>query len=372
MAVFFKTISDVLNSDITWMRWAIAGGIVALSILLAFLSKYILGAIAKPFTKKTKTIIDDLILEAIIAPVFAWLLAGGLWIAAIRLIDAKEKEDIVHKIFIIIFIGIAAVAVSRILHALLHWYSIEIAPNTKSDFDDRLIPLLTRVADIIVYSFAFLIILGRLGIDIGPYLAGLGIGGLAVALALQPTLTNFLSGTYVISDSIIRKGDYIQLESGVEGTVEEIGWRITKIRHWQGNLIILPNSKLSDAVVTDFEKPDTSMVFGVDGGISYNSDLDKVERVITEVASDVMKNFPEGGKDFAPVVRFKNFGDSNIIFSVVLKAENRGASFVLKHHFIKALHKRFQNEGIVMEFPVRKLYFDGSAPTGMLDQTRKS
>jgi small-conductance mechanosensitive channel len=363
---------DFLKSDVLWVRWAVAGGIVAIALLLAFLSKYIIGAIVKPFTKKTKTIIDDLIVEAIKAPVFAWLVAGGLWIAAIRLIDSKDVEDVVHKVFIAIFIGIGGIAVSRVVHAILHWYSVEIAPRTTSDFDDRLIPLLQRVADIIIYSFAFLIIMGQIGINIGPFLAGLGIGGVAIALALQPTLTNFLSGTYVISDSVIRKGDYIQLDSGLEGTVEEIGWRITKIRHWQGNLVILPNTKLSDAIVTDFEKPDLSMVFTVDGGVAYSSDLEKVERVITEVADNIMKSSADGAKDFVPVVRFKNFGDSNINFSVVMKAQNRGGTFAFKHLFIKSLHKRFQSEAIIMEYPVRKVYLEGNANSDMIARNNQS
>jgi small-conductance mechanosensitive channel len=360
---------DFLKSTDPLTKWLVSGGIVVVALLLAFLSKYIIGAIVKPFTKKTKTIIDDLIIEAINAPIFAAIIAGGLWIGINRILTVDKTESIINKIFIIVIILIIGMALSRIVHALLEWYSVEIAPRTASDFDDRLVPLLSRVADIIVYSFAFLVILGRIGVNIGPYLAGLGIGGLAVALALQPTLTNFLSGTYVISDSVIRKGDYIQLESGVEGTVEEIGWRITKIRHWQGNLVILPNTKLSDAVVTDFEKPDLSMVFGVDGGVSYDSDLDKVEQVIVEVATAVLKNNAEGVKDFTPSVKFKNFGDSNINFSVVLKAQNRAGTFALKHYFIKALHKRFQNEGIIMEYPVRKVYLDGGNSGTMFNRT---
>ena len=363
---------DFLKSTDPLTKWLVSGGIVVVALLLAFLSKYIIGAIVKPFTQKTKTIIDDLIIEAINAPIFAAIIAGGLWIGINRILTVARTESIVNKIFIIVIIGIIGLAVSRIVHALLEWYSVEIAPRTASDFDDRMVPLLSRVADIIVYSFAFLVILGRIGVNIGPYLAGLGIGGLAVALALQPTLTNFLSGTYVISDSVIRKGDYIQLESGVEGTVEEIGWRITKIRHWQGNLIILPNTKLSDAVVTDFEKPDLSMVFGVDGGVSYDSDLDKVEQVIVEVATAVLKNNAEGVKDFTPSVKFKNFGDSNINFSVILKAQNRAGTFALKHYFIKALHKRFQNEGIIMEYPVRKVYLDGDNSGTMFNRTESS
>jgi small-conductance mechanosensitive channel len=248
------------------------------------------------------------------------LITAGLWIGITRLPEVVNHVNNINKGFIVVFWLITGFAVSRLTHAILTWYSVEVAPRTKSDFDDRLVPLLKRVADVIIYSITFLLALDQLHVNINPLLASLGIGGLAVALALQPTLSNFLSRTYVIADSIIRKGDYIQLDSGLEGTVEEIGWRITRIRSWQGNLVILPNSKFSDAVVTDFEEPKTSMLFGIDGGVSYSYDLDKVERIIAEVASDVMENNPEGGKDFAPVVRFKKFGDFNINFSVVFKA----------------------------------------------------
>ena len=362
---------NFLSSNQPWVKWLISGGILAIFLLVAFVSKYILNLFMKVFVKKTKTILDDLVIQALTPPIFIFLVTVGLWIGFTRLPELAAYIDKINVGFMIVIYTIAAFTISRITNAFLTWYSFEIAPRTKSDFDDRLIPVLKRVADVIIFSIAFLLVLDKLHVNISPLLASLGIGGLAVALALQPTLSNFLSGTYVISDSIIRKGDYIQLDSGLEGTVEEIGWRITRIRTWQGNLVILPNSKLSDAVVTDFEKPDTSMLFGVDGGVSYSSDLDKVEQVITEVASDVMKTNPAGAKDFAPVVRFKNFGDSNINFSVVLKAESRGASFVLKHYFIKALHKRFQNEGIVIEFPVRKIYFDSSTTTRMFDQNKK-
>jgi len=100
--------------------------------------------------------------------------------------------------------------------------------------------------------------------------------------------------------------------------------------------------------------------------------LEKVEQVIIEVATDVLKNNPEGVKDFTPSVKFKNFGDSNINFSVVMKAQNRAGTFALKHYFIKALHKRFQNEGIVMEYPVRKVYLDGGNSGTMFNQPKNS
>lgn len=363
---------NLFTSNEPWAKWVISAGIFVIFLLLAFLSRFILNVFVRMFTKHTKTVLDDLIVHALTGPIFAFLVAAGIWIAVARLPEVVTFVDVIHKIFIIAYIGIAAVGVVRVVSALLTWYSAEISSRTKSSFDDRLVPILRRLADVIIYVIALMIILDQLTVNISGLLAGLGIGGLAVALALQPTLSNFLSGTYVISDAIIRKGDYIQLDSGPEGTVEEIGWRITKIRHWQGNLIIMPNSKLSDAIVTDYEKPEASMSFGVECGVSYASDLEKVERVAIEVAKEVMNKNPEGKKDFTPVVRFNKFDDSNINFTVVLKATDRVAHFVLKHYFIKALHKRFSDEGIEIQYPVRKLLFGSNIPFGVSGQdTRK-
>src|SRR5271157_4229962 len=133
---------DFLISTDPLTKWLVSGGVVVLAFLLAFLSKYILGAIVKPFTRKTKTIIDDLILEAVNMPLFAAIIAGGLWIGINRILTDAKIESIVNKIFIIIIIVIIGMVISRVIHAILEWYSVEIAPRTASDFDDRLVPLL--------------------------------------------------------------------------------------------------------------------------------------------------------------------------------------------------------------------------------------
>ena len=262
-----------------------------------------------------------------------------------------------HEIAVILFIAIAAVALVRVVNTFIAWYLTDIAPRTKTKIDDKLIPPLRRVGTVIIYIITLLIIFDQLGLNISPLIAGLGIGGIAVALALQPTLSNFLAGTYVMSDAVIHIGDYIVLDSGQEGYVEDIGWRTTKMRHWQGNLIVLPNSKLAEAIVTDYEKPDKSLIFTIACGVSYDSDLEKVERITLEVAEEILQKYPEGDKDFEPLVRFKEFGDSNINFAVVLKCVDRVGQFVIKNQFIKALHQRFNQEGIEIQYPARKLYF---------------
>lgn len=344
----------------TWEQWAISAGIFLLFIALAFALKLILGGVLRLLAHRTKTRLDDMIIRALTTPVFVALVIGGLWLALARLPELSSQLDIIRKIAVVLFIGVASVALVRVGNAFLAWYSAEIAPRTKTKIDDKLIPLVRRVGTAVVYVLALLIILDQLGVNISPLLAGLGIGGLAVALALQPTLSNFLAGTYVMSDAVVHVGDYVTLDSGQEGWVEDIGWRSTKLRHWQGNLIVLPNSKLAEAIVTDYEQPDKSLTFRVECGVSYDSDLDKVEQVTMAVAKEILQRCPEGAKDFEPVVRFKEFGDSNINFAVVLKSVDRMGHFIIKHEFIKALHKRFNEEGIEIQYPARKLYFADS------------
>jgi small-conductance mechanosensitive channel len=356
-----------LPTEAEMISWAISASIVAGFVALAFLSRLILSLTIRVIAHRTKTTLDDLIIKSLTAPVFIIIIAAGIWIALSRVIELDSYQATIHQVFVILYITIAAIALIRIIHAVLNWYSVEMAGRTKSEVDDRLIPVLRRIVDIPIYGIALMIILDELHINISPILAGLGIGGLAVALALQPTLSNFLAGTYVISDAVIHKGHYIMLDSGQEGTVEDIGWRTTKIRHWQGNLIVLPNSKLADAIVTDYEKPEASMLFTVDCYVGYDSDLAKVELISLEIARELLRTNPLGSKDFEPVLRFNHFGDSNIEFTVILKGIDRVAQFTLKHEFIKALHKRFQEEKIEIQYPTRKLYFANNV-SGLFDE----
>ena len=338
-----------------WQNWTVSIIIVAVFFILALVVRLFLKRIVSIFTQKTKTILDDLIVKAIVTPIFLFLIFGGLWIAISRTPELARYLTVTHKIFTSVFIIIGALAITRVANAFLTWYGAEIAIKTQSKIDDKLIPLLRRVVIFVVFVLALLFILQAWGINISALLAAIGIGGLAVALALQPTLTNFLAGTYVMSDAVIRIGDYIMLDGGHEGFVENIGWRTTKLRSWQGNTIIIPNSKMADAITTDFEEPDKSVLFGIDCGVSYQSDLETVEKVTVDVARDVLKRLPEGAKDYEPVLRFKQFGDSNINFSIVLKSNDRAGQFVVKHEFIKALNKKYREENISIEYPVRKL-----------------
>ena len=221
------------------------------------------------------------------------------------------------------------------------------------------VTIFKNLSKIFILLIGVLIILQTLGISITPILTTLGIGGLAVALALQDTLSNLFSGLHLVATKKIRVGDYIKLETGEEGYVVDITWRNTIIRQLPNNLIIIPNSKLSQSIVTNFYLPEKVLSVLIDVGVSYDSDLEKVERVTLEVAREVMREVEGGVPEFEPFLRFHTFDDFSINFTVILRAKEFVDQYRVKHEFIKRLKKRYDKEGIEIPFPIRTIYMKG-------------
>jgi small-conductance mechanosensitive channel len=215
---------------------------------------------------------------------------------------------------------------------------------------------LTRlVVRAVIIGIGFLTVLNGLGISITPILTALGVGGLAVALALQDTLANVFAGLYVIAAGQIRLGDYVRLDSGQEGYVTDIGWRSTTIRMLANNLVLVPNAKLAQAVVTNYDLPERDLAVLVAIGVDYGSDLEHVERVTVDVAREVLQTIDGGVPTFEPFIRFHTFGDSSVQFTVILRGNQFVSQYALKHEFIKRLHHRYAAEGITIPFPMRTL-----------------
>jgi small-conductance mechanosensitive channel len=216
--------------------------------------------------------------------------------------------------------------------------------------------ILENLSRIIIFSIGGLIILNSFGISITPILTTLGIGGLAVALALQDTLSNFFAGLSTIATNKIKTGDYVRLEGGEEGYVQDISWRYTTIRMLQGNQIIVPNNKLSSANIINYYLPDLDMAVLVNLGVSYDSDLQNVEKVTVEVGQEVMKEVQGGVPDFEPFIRYNQFADFSINFTVILRCKEFVDQYLVIHEFVKRLHKRYKEEEIEIPFPVRTIY----------------
>lgn len=249
----------------------------------------------------------------------------------------------------IVAIVIATLITARIVGTLMRrWMAKTGAVPATSIFVN-----ITRVA-IVILGAGFA--LSVLGISITPVITALGVGGLAVALALQDTLSNLFAGLQIVASKQIRPGDYLLLDTGQEGTVTDTAWRTTTLRTQSDNLVIVPNSVLAQAIVTNYRLPAEAVATTVEFGVAYNADLALVERVTAEVARQVMA---EAGHDVGerdPIVRFRSFADSHIQCAAVLYVPGFTDQFPLKSAFIKALHERFAAEGIAFPYPTRTVH----------------
>jgi small-conductance mechanosensitive channel len=283
-------------------------------------------------------------------PIFLVILIGGFYVSlqSLNIFQIYHKQ--LNDIFFVIITFLIATVISRTINISFGNYlkmkkGLERSPNLISSF-----------FSIIVYLIAVVIILGYFKLDITPLLAGVGVGALAIGLALQSTLANFFAGLHLISDQPIRVGDFIELDKETSGFVEDIGWRSTRIKTMTDNLIIVPNGKLADSTILNYSMPKQDLTIWIPCGVAYESDLQKVEEVTLEVAKEIQQNYPGAVKDFEPSFRFREFGDSNIDFIAILRVEEPMKRFVVKNEFIKALKKRFDKEKIEISWPIRKIY----------------
>ncbi|WP_414830847.1 mechanosensitive ion channel family protein [Alteromonas sp. H39] len=223
----------------------------------------------------------------------------------------------------------------------------------------------------ILASLALLIILSTMGISVTPIIASLGITSLAVALALQPTLENFFSGIQLVMDKPIRIGDYIELDSGEQGFVEKIGWRSTWIRMLPNNIVIMPNSKLSNSKLINYYYPERELSVPVEVGVHYDSDLEKVEAICLEVAEYILKHHHYGVDTYEPFVLFHTFDNSSINLTVMLRTKEYFNRFFIKSAFMKMLKKRFDEEGIVIPFPITALNLDQEGAAKLVQRAKQ-
>ncbi len=344
---------DMDFSDVSQVV-AILGTTALLMVLVGIMTRFM----ARRSRKSSEQGLAIRVIQSAKGSAQLFILSQGAFLAISSIPWMDSWESSVTIVWTTLLSFQIAYLLNSMIGALVNWYLIKVAPKTTMAFDDTALPILRRVFGVVIYGIAVMIALDTAGISISPLLGGLGISGLAVALALQPTLSNFFAGTYILADRAVEVGDYIQIQNGPEGYVTQVGWRSTKMRTWLNNLVVIPNSSLADAIVMNYNSPEMAVNVIVTCGVSYDSDLELVERVSLEVARDIITSTPEATIEMDPWFGFDKFGDSNIDFWIFLQAQDRVGSFVVTSQLIKKLHARFLLEGIEINYPVRKLVGD--------------
>jgi len=345
-----ETLAWVQGMTGAYYDYIVMAAIIAISFLIGRIASGIITLVEHRIVKRSSGTLDDMLLEAIKGPVKAGVLLFGIFLALKYLPDIASSSYYVGLAYTVMIPVFVAYTASRLTGAVIEWYSAEVAKKTRTQIDDQFLPILKKAAYGIIFGVMILVMFNQLGVRVETVIAAMGIGGLAVALALQPTLSNFFSGAQMVVDRPLRIGDYIELESGDKGTVVDIGWRSTKIRTFTNNVIVLPNTKIADSKIINYNNPNPSVGFTVECGVAYGTDLEKAESIAKQAAREVMSTC-NGVKDFDPIFRYSEFGDSSINFKVVMRTKTLADSFLAKHEFIKKLKKAFDSEGIEIPFP---------------------
>lgn len=303
---------------------------------------------------KTKTRLDDIFISAADFPVTLLILSSGAALIEQMLPVAGDAQ--MTNYFIIVFKVVSIVAVvlfvDRFLNGLMKEYAYKVDILRSSG------GVVRGFVRVIVIGLGVLILLDSFGVSITPILASLGIGSLAIALALQPTLENLFAGVQIIVDKPFQIGQFIKLESGEEGYVHKIGWRSTWIRMLPNNIVVMPNNVLVNSKITNYYYPEQELAVLVQVGVHYEEDLAKVEKVTVEVARETLKEVAGGIPTFEPFIRYHTFADFSINFTVILRAKEFVDNYLIKHEFIKRLHRRYAKEGITIPYPIRAVNYD--------------
>lgn len=323
-------------------------------LVTGYLVKKLVSPALKKITGKTKWAADDLIFESVSKWVVSWFAMLGVYLGWKHVELAMKYHRWLENGLLIFYVFSVTWIVAHVLAGMTK------IRNANSGNVVASSSIIGNIIKVIVYCVGFLVVLQSLGISITPILTALGVGGLAVALALQDTLSNLFAGIQIIATKKINPGDFIRLDSGQDGFVEDISWRYTTLKTGTNNLVIIPNSKLAGVILSNFYFPNQEVQFDIMVGVDYNSDLEKVERVTIEVLKEVQKDFSDCVQQFEPFIRFQQFGESSIDFKAYLMTKTFGSQFLVKHELIKRIFKRFVQEGINIPFPVRQVYLEKS------------
>ncbi len=303
--------------------WIRSLGIFIFSLVLTVVARWSLRFVFLGLAQRTKTEVDDILIRAVRHVATYSIPVIGLMVALTPLaLQTSIPERMLFSLLAVLLMRGAI----RLVDDLSKWLEETWLKRTASTLDKGLLPLLRKVAKTTVAILGVLIILGKWGVQIAPLLGALGIGGLAIALALNSSLSNVFAGLQLLLDRSVNVDDKVQLESGEVGVVMDIGLRTTLMRTYDNEVISLPNSQLANARIKNFTKPDATIRVSVNFAVAYGSDVAEVKRVVSDAISQLDDILQEPG----PQVLFLNMGDFSLDMCARVWVDDYGKQFARK------------------------------------------
>ncbi len=295
----------------TIAQWAFSLLIILGAIVAGKLIYWFFSTVVKKLTAKTKTKLDDIIIDMIEEPIVFALTLFGIWLGVNNLTLGDKLLIWIWRVFTIMIIMNVAWLVTRLLDSLYREYLVPIASKSKTDLDDQLLPIISKGTKIIIWLMAIIIALNNAGYDVTALIAGLGIGGLALAMAAKDTVANIFGGVTIFTDKPFKVGERVKV-AGFDGTIKEIGIRSTRLETLEGRIVTIPNSTFADSPVENVTwEPNRKVVLNI--GLTYDTKPKAMEKAIKILESIAKKN-KHIEKDVK--ISFNAFNDSamNILF----------------------------------------------------------
>ncbi len=328
--------------------------IFGLIVVAALLVRKLLFDALNGWAEKTDSHLGVLLTETVRGPMLAWAVILAAHLAVEN--SSIPPKYLKHLPAVLQAIGVwsLTLALSRLAGNAVRVYGGAVAGV-------RAVTSLTqKVVQVGVFSVGLVWLLKVVfDINLTPILTTLGVGGIAVALALQDTLSNLFAGFYVSVSGLVHVGDYIKLGSGEEGYVADITWRCTTMRTMGNNLVVIPNNKLGQTIFTNFHLPDARMGISIFMNVAMDSDIDRVEAILLDEAVAAAGIVPGILSDPAPNVRFQpGPGDWCLGFQVNVQIAGYADHFLAQSEMRKRLFKRLMREGVIMPYPTRTVILE--------------
>ncbi len=335
----------------TALEWTISLLIILLSVILAKVTYWVLKNIIKKYTHKTKTNLDHLIVDKIEEPIVTAIVLGGFWYGPNYLNLTKGIESFLDKSFYFAITFIIFWFIVRLIDALIVQYLTPIVKKTEGDLDDQLLPIIRKSIKVIIWTLAVVIGLNNAGYDVGALLAGLGLGGLAFAMAAKDTVANLFGGISVFIDKPFKINDRIQIDD-YDGYVTDIGLRSTKIRTLAGRIVTVPNNKFTDSYIENVTSEPTRKM-DMTLGLTYDTSHESIQKGI-EILKKIDANSNYTATDC--IVFFESFGDFSLNIRFIYYIKNQKDYWYEAPNAINGeILKQFNEAGLDFAFPTQTI-----------------
>lgn len=334
--------------------------LVAISVLLilALALGFALSRVLRHYSRKLEGTWGEVIFSFLESLPMPLLLLAALYTALEQFTLPSRWERLGSKLILALVILVLFYFPAKVFILFLHRLS------RKEPALQRVTEPAIQVVRVLFAVGAVIILLENLGIHLTAVWTTLGVGSVAVALALQDTLGNFFAGLYLLADRPISPDDYVKLDSGHEGYVLRIGWRSTQLRTGANNVVVIPNSTLAKAIVTNYSMPEMRMTMSIPISVGYEADPARVEQVLLETVQQAARDNLAGLLAYPePAVRLNpGFGPSSLDFTVDVQISRFADQGPVQSELRKRILARFREEGIEMPFPTQTVILQGAAP----------